>query len=267
MMPIETIISSAYPNRIEGPNRVEFTSKGERRAFIDQLVALVDRLHSRKIIHGDIKTANLLMCSDGQLKFCDFDDARIEGDDFVNPYACSPPYASWQRSVFPYEPPTYAEDRHAMGMVIYEIYTGTVSLGDGIVIEYSDSVTESESEDHLYDALDERSELGLWPNLRLIDDSHILQLIRGCLESCSPPPARPHLIPTLECVETLLGFRDCRTDPIHLYSRVFHSASCPTQFSRARESCKVKLFRPSTSDVSPNPRCPHCNEGVTSNIF
>lgn len=56
MMPIEKIIDSAFPNTnsFDGPKTVKYTSKDERRAFIDQLVALVDRLHSRKIIHGDI---------------------------------------------------------------------------------------------------------------------------------------------------------------------------------------------------------------------
>lgn len=259
-MPIESVIKSAFPD----PNRdslkeFTFTSKEERLTFIHQLIALVDRLHSRKIIHGDIKTQNLLMCSDGQLRFCDFDDARFEDEDYVRPTSCSAPYASWRRCAFPSEPPTYSEDRYAMGMVIYEIYTGALPLGDGLDFEKPTNETLSHAEYVLY----ERTELGLWPDLTLVDDLTVADLIRGCLEECPSPHAILRRLPEFVCIETFTGFRDCLVDPIHAYSQVFHCATCPVQFSKTGSSCKAKLYRPSAPDLSVSPRCPHCNDGVS----
>lgn len=143
-----------------------------------------------------------------------------------------------------------------MGMVIYEFYTGIAPLSAGVNLEdiY-----------HAQDVWAERSALGLWPDLSIVDDPSILNLIRGCLEGCFPPPARPLVCrpPEFECIETFTGFRDCRADPIHAYSQIFHCAECLVQFSKAGGSCKEKFYRPSAPDLSLSPRCPHCNEGVS----
>lgn len=262
-MPIEKVIKSPFLSPYYFPKELEFTftSKEERLAFIDQLIALVDRLHSLRIVHGDVKVQNLLMCSDGKVRFCDFDDAHFEDENFVRPTIFSAPYASWRRRLLPNEPPTYAEDKYAMGMVIYEIYTGTIPLGDGIPRADLEDLMGS-GLDNAMDVLLERSSLGSWPNLSLVDDLATADLIRRCLEGCLPPP-NLHEIPEYECIETFTGFRDCRADPVHASSRVLHCSDCTAHFAKTGGTCKTKFYRPSQPDLSLSSRCPHCNEGVS----
>ncbi|KAJ6602518.1 hypothetical protein DFH09DRAFT_1019668 [Mycena vulgaris] len=72
-MPIETPIDTA-----------NFGTKDERIRLIYQLRDLLADLHNKQIVHGDIKPVNILICSDGRPRLCDFDGASIEGDGFVS---------------------------------------------------------------------------------------------------------------------------------------------------------------------------------------
>lgn len=55
----------------------------DKRADVkDEMVALLTRLHQvHGIIHGDVKSVNMVRCRDGSLRFCDFDSARRIKDD------------------------------------------------------------------------------------------------------------------------------------------------------------------------------------------
>ncbi|KAJ7076026.1 hypothetical protein B0H15DRAFT_608462 [Mycena belliarum] len=73
-----------YTMPIETPIDTEnFGTKHERIRLIYQLRDLLAEMHSKNIVHGDIKPQNVLICSDGHPRFCDFDNASIEGDEFV----------------------------------------------------------------------------------------------------------------------------------------------------------------------------------------
>jgi serine/threonine protein kinase len=55
-------------------------SPAEKLKIIYQLSTLVSRLHGKGIIHRDIKPSNLLLSSDGELQFCDFEGAMLESE-------------------------------------------------------------------------------------------------------------------------------------------------------------------------------------------
>jgi serine/threonine protein kinase len=40
------------------------------------MISVVQELHGKGILHGDIKPANMLLCPDGQIRLCDFAEAR-----------------------------------------------------------------------------------------------------------------------------------------------------------------------------------------------
>jgi serine/threonine protein kinase len=40
------------------------------------MISVVQELHGKGTLHGDIKPANMLLCSDGQMRLCDFAEAR-----------------------------------------------------------------------------------------------------------------------------------------------------------------------------------------------
>jgi serine/threonine protein kinase len=44
-------------------------SRSAMLKIINQLCILVSRLHEKGIIHGDVKPLNLLLCSEGELRF------------------------------------------------------------------------------------------------------------------------------------------------------------------------------------------------------
>jgi serine/threonine protein kinase len=55
-------------------------SRSDKLRFINQLQTLVSQLHEKRIIHGDIEPSNLLLCSNEEMRFCDFGDAAADGE-------------------------------------------------------------------------------------------------------------------------------------------------------------------------------------------
>ncbi|KAG8700710.1 hypothetical protein FRC09_005803 [Ceratobasidium sp. 395] len=143
------------------------TSKRERLNRIDELCSLVDRLHAKSLIHGDIKPSNLLRCSDGSLRFCDFAEAFVVCQS-ASPRATTTQYSSpfmlkgWPRPVI-----TQTEDLYATGISIWEIYTGRVPFG------------------HIEDDWDVEDVIrdGGRPDMSLVDDPTVLTLVARYLDS------------------------------------------------------------------------------------
>jgi hypothetical protein len=112
-----------------------------RLTLMHGMISCVLALHARGIVHGDIKPANMLFCSDSKVRLCDFAEARPlnenpadwEGTVTVNytsPHRCQ----TWPDSRD--LPPVVEDDLYALGLSIWELHTGTVPF-DGV---YEDDI-------------------------------------------------------------------------------------------------------------------------------
>ncbi|KAI9687159.1 MAG: hypothetical protein M1822_002570 [Bathelium mastoideum] len=112
----------------------------QRRALAEKMISVVERLHQRRVIHGDIKLANMVMCSDGEVRLCDFAEARFVGEDpttyegmetanYVSPRRCQ----NW-RSSSNFDPPEMEDDIYGLGLSIWELYTGKIPF-DGVYMD------------------------------------------------------------------------------------------------------------------------------------
>jgi serine/threonine protein kinase len=52
------------------------TDAHQQKIWMGQMTTVVLALHGKGIFHGDIKPANMLLCSDGRLSLCDLAEAR-----------------------------------------------------------------------------------------------------------------------------------------------------------------------------------------------
>ncbi|KAK3308976.1 kinase-like domain-containing protein [Chaetomium strumarium] len=110
------------------PFQFKLVPADERRAVMDEMVGLVERLHGPEfgIVHGDIKPANLLRCRDGRLRLCDFDSARFVADEEAEGWEAfiSDRYLAPSRGFPDYGPPTVLDDDYAFASSVWELFTG-----------------------------------------------------------------------------------------------------------------------------------------------
>ena len=92
-------------------------------------------MHRRGLIHRDLKSANVLVMSDGRVKLIDFGTAKIENPmeeitgegEFVGTYA----YASPEQ--LRGKPLTRRSDMYNLGVLFYRMFTGKLPFyGDGV---------------------------------------------------------------------------------------------------------------------------------------
>ncbi|KAL1702485.1 hypothetical protein EV121DRAFT_209920 [Schizophyllum commune] len=164
-----------YVMRREAPLDLSPTSsKDERFAVIRQVCDLVDRLHSRNMVHGDLKRLNIMRCSDGALRFIDLECMSVVGDGFVAQVATAQ-YMSQRRSLRPdsdREPLSLSEDYHSLALLIFELYTGRDDF-------YSIGPTSTEDQIIWSDVCCDAANIGMPPDVRRIDDPMVAQLIAG----------------------------------------------------------------------------------------
>ncbi|MCE7903013.1 MAG: serine/threonine protein kinase [Gammaproteobacteria bacterium PRO9] len=91
-------------------------------------------LHSRRIVHGDIKPGNILMTAEGGAILIDFGVASGPGaDDLPQPHGCTPEYASPE--VLRGESPTPADDLYSVAGVAYRMLGGQRAFGTATALE------------------------------------------------------------------------------------------------------------------------------------
>jgi len=100
------------------------SSIGRRVELIIQVARALHYAHQRQVIHCDVKSANILVTPQGQVRLVDFGIAALdqaEPDQDVRVY-CSPAYAAPERLLG--APPTTSQDIFALGAVLYRVLSG-----------------------------------------------------------------------------------------------------------------------------------------------
>lgn len=241
LMPYERSVVPPSSDPLHVPLVDETLSRTDRIDIINQLSTLVSRLHEKGIIHGDIKPANLLLCSDGKLKLCDFAEAKLEGEIVSGPREDSIRYMSPFSMRNFLTPKTKAEDLYATGISIWQIYTGRIPF------DYT-------SEEPI---VEDMIRAGIRPDIAAVDDATIAQQILTYLTvgDQSPPDVFPQ--PSDACLTTEHSFAACIATPRHTYKRTLRCQSC---ISEALTSPCPYAYSVPTVERSPDHMiCPVCH--------
>jgi serine/threonine protein kinase len=130
----------------ETPIDVKAIHPNHRSAFMHDMISSVLALHKKGIVHGDVKPANMLLCSGGKIQLCNFAEARLLDEDragsegmtttnYVSPHQCQ------KNSNWPDDrdsTPVIEDDLYALGLRIWELWTGEMPF-DGV---YADDIRE-----------------------------------------------------------------------------------------------------------------------------
>ncbi|KAL1745272.1 hypothetical protein HDZ31DRAFT_36833 [Schizophyllum fasciatum] len=194
-------------------------TKPERLHVIRELCSLVDRLHGKEIVHGDLKCQNLVRCADGTLRFIDFDCASRVGDAFVATMVTSE-LISQKRTLRhgdnP-EPLSYDEDFHALALTIFELYTGRDDF-------YKYGPPSSEDYDEWSSICCDAATAGMPPDVDRIDDADIAQLIMSYFNRGPPRILTSRRTVTI-CAQHELPYR-CLPGERHTYIRHVRCHMC-----------------------------------------
>lgn len=134
-----------YVMKLEKPLDPKTVERGQRRTWMQQMISVVLALHRKGIVHGDIKPANMLICADGKLRLCDFNEARRvtedpktwEGattDNYVSPLRCQNTHNGQE------PPPTIEDDLYGLGLSIWELFKGKIPFEDWYMDDILDYV-------------------------------------------------------------------------------------------------------------------------------
>ena len=107
------------------------------RSIMHQMIRIVERLHTKRIIHGDMKLDNMLLDNQGLVRLCDFGEGRyIDEDERIWNGASTMHFESpnrfqrAERSERDPPPPTVEDDLYGLGLSIWQLHTGKIPHGD-----------------------------------------------------------------------------------------------------------------------------------------
>ena len=103
-----------------GPQHTIF-KPGAAVAIIRSCLEALDRLHSRGVVHGDVKPSNIMITPEGEVKLVDSGSA-LEWEKSQGPYFCTPRYAALE--VLEQGECTPQSDLASLGYVLVELLTG-----------------------------------------------------------------------------------------------------------------------------------------------
>lgn len=114
---------------IEGADLADWVAAGpdapdaiDRLRMFAQLADAVGQAHRRRIVHGDIKPANVRIAADGRPRLLDFGIARLVGQDDADEFgALTPAFAAPEQKRG--EPITPQSDVYALGALLYWLLT------------------------------------------------------------------------------------------------------------------------------------------------
>jgi serine/threonine-protein kinase len=87
-----------------------------------QLCAALAAAHDRGVLHRDLKPANVMLDGRGKVRLTDFGLAEAEGSHAAAASAGTPAYMAPEQ--FAGQPASVASDLYALGLVLYEIFSG-----------------------------------------------------------------------------------------------------------------------------------------------
>ncbi|KAG7289119.1 hypothetical protein NEMBOFW57_005482 [Staphylotrichum longicolle] len=134
------LVPSGLIMELAAPVDFALVPAAERRAVMDEMVGLVERLHGGEvgIVHGDIRPASFLRCRDGRLRLCGFESARLIADGGAEGWegrlVVSERYRAPSRRGFPAGgPPQVVDDEYALAVSVWELFTGKDVSAEGNV--------------------------------------------------------------------------------------------------------------------------------------
>ena len=90
-------------------------------AVLIHMVKALKVLHSMKIFHRDLKSANVFLCKDGTTKLGDLNVSKVAKKGLLYTQTGTPYYASPE--VWKYQPYDHKSDIWSLGCVLYEMTT------------------------------------------------------------------------------------------------------------------------------------------------
>lgn len=168
----ETICFQGYFMDLATPLSHANTMPTQRKHIIREMVEVIEALHDKHIIHGDVKLENMLLDAEGRVKLCDFEEGLFEEEDEetwegnITWHYVSPNRRRREEELGHDAPPRKEDDMYGLGLSIWSLYTGKVPF-------------EEIAQDDL--ALRDVLLRGDTVDLGLIDDDEIRDMVKGYL--------------------------------------------------------------------------------------